>query len=157
MGAPRYHVPVPHEMPDDFDVDVQFTRFIRRTRLRALRGLDTIAPTLDYGSYLILATIYDAPEGVRASEIAEAFGVHKSTISRAVSSLEKLDLVARKPDPEDGRAQLLTVPAEAAERIQTFRRGVHAWFEGLLDGWTGEERTTLARLVKRLNETPDPQ
>jgi len=143
-------------MPDDFDVDVQFTRFLRRTRMRAMSGMGHINPGLDYGSYLVLVAIHDAPDGIRASELAEAFDVHKSTISRAVSSLERLGLVEREPDPEDGRAQLLTVPAEAAGRLKEFRREVHQWFAGLLEGWTAEERTTLARLVKRLNETPDP-
>lgn len=156
MGHARYDDAVPHQMPDDFDVDVQFTRFFRRARVRTMGLLSSINPGLDYGSYLVLVAIHDAPDGIRASELAETFDVHKSTISRAVSSLERLGLVEREPDPEDGRAQLLTVPDDAAVRLKDFRRDVHQWFAGLLEGWTAEERTTLARLVKRLNETPDP-
>jgi DNA-binding MarR family transcriptional regulator len=147
---------VPPQKPDDFDIDVQLTRFFRRARTRTMRNLSRIDPALDYGAYLVLMMVFDAPDGVRASELAEAFAVHKSTISRAVSQLERLGLVEREPDPEDGRAQLLTVPSEAAARIQEVRTDVHDWLGALLDGWSLEERATFANLARRLNETPDP-
>lgn len=147
---------MPPQKPDDFDVDVQLTRLFRRARMRTIQHLPSIDPRLDYGAYMVLSLIFEAPDGIRASELAEAFEVHKSTISRAVSALERMGLVQREADPEDGRAQLLTVPDDAAGRIQAFRREGHEWFGGLLRGWSQDERETLARLVKRLNETPDP-
>jgi len=147
---------VPPHTHDDFDVDVQFTRFIRRARLRTMHALAQISSDLDYSSYLFLSTIHDARDGVRASELADAFDVHKSTVSRSVATLEKLGLVVREPDPEDGRAQLLTATPEAAERLRRFRAESSAWFAGLLEGWTADEQATLARMIRRLNETPDP-
>lgn len=147
---------MPSQKPDDFDVDVQLTRFFRRARTRTLRNLPRIDPGLDYGSYLVLMMIFDAPDGIRASELADAFAVHKSTISRAVSSLERLGLVEREPDPEDGRAQLLTVPQDARQRIQAVRADVHDWFGSLIADWSSSEREVFGQMVKRLNEAPDP-
>ena len=51
---------------------------------------------------------------MRASAIAEAFGIDKGAISRQVQHLVDLGLVDRTPDPADGRADLLAASDDAA-------------------------------------------
>lgn len=137
------------------DVDHQLTRFVRRSRVRGLRLAAEIDPRLDYSGYLLLHAIIEAQDGIRGSELAELFGVHKSTISRAITHLEKLGLTERLPDPVDGRAQLLTPSAEARAKINAIQERGHVWLAGLLEHWTLEERTSFARSLASLNDAAE--
>ena len=138
-------------MPRDFDVEYQLTRLVRRVRARSLRRLGEIHPSLDYTGLVLLLAIDDA-DGVRAAELAESMGVHKSTVSRTVASLERLGLVERAPHPDDGRAQVLTSSDLATERLKAYREVSHDWLAGLIQGWDPAELATFARSLDRLND-----
>lgn len=139
------------DLPGDIDVDYELTRLLRQTRQHAMSRLSEIHPGLDYNAFLLLVAIADAERGVRASELVENFNVHKSTISRTVSSLERLGLVERETHPDDARAQLLTIRPEAREQLDAFRQRSHAWLAGLLSEWNDEEVSSLGRMLSRLN------
>ena len=140
------------DLPADLDVDFELTRFVRRVRARSLRHLADIHPKLDYGTFTFLLAICDAPDGIRGSELAGGLGVHKSTASRAVATLERLGLVTRVPDPDDGRAQLLVATAGAQVSVAEYRRTSHAQLMAALEDWDPEEIRTFARSLTRLNE-----
>jgi DNA-binding MarR family transcriptional regulator len=141
-----------NELPAGLDVDVELTRFVRRVRKRTLRHLAEIHPKLDYGNFTFLLAIVDAPDGIRGSELAEDLGVHKSTASRSIATLERLGLVSRVPDPDDGRAQLLVAEPISVERVEAYRRSTHERLATLLDDWTPDEITSFARSLTRLND-----
>lgn len=141
-----------HELPAGLDVDVELTRFVRRVRKRTLRHLADIHPQLDYGNFTFLLAIADAPDGIRGSELADDLTVHKSTASRSVAALERLGLVSRVPDPDDGRAQLLVLTQIAAERVGAYRRSSHERLVTLLDDWQPDEIASFARSLTRLND-----
>lgn len=137
------------------DVDVELSRFIRRVRVQSLRRLEQIHPDLDYGTFLFLISIYDAGDGIRGSELAEGLGVHKSTASRAVSSLERMDLVSRVPDPDDGRAQLLVAKPGAQASLEEYRATSRARLGEILADWTHDEVEQFGRDLARLNDTAE--
>ena len=137
------------------DVDFQLVRFVRRARAYAIEHLAEVHPELDYNTFMILAAVQDSPGGVRASDLVGDLFVHKSTISRAVSTLEQLGLIDRETDPKDGRAQVLTVPKDAAERIKAFREQSYAKLEEVLADWTAEEITTFLDQLTRLNDAAE--
>ncbi len=139
--------------PSLVDVDVELTRFIRRVRVTSLRRLEKIHPKLDYGTFLFLVGIVDAADGVRGSDLAENLGVHKSTASRAIASLESMGLIVRTPDPNDGRAQLLKAEPVAVEGIGEYRESASARIAELLADWTPGEVQQFARSLARLNES----
>ena len=140
-------------LPDD--VDHQLTRMIRRSRVRGLRLAAEIDPRLDYSGYLLLHAIHDASEGIRGTELAELFGVHKSTISRGTNALERLGLVERRPDPSDGRAQLLCTTAQARSKIVAIRQRTHSWLADRLADWTETERLAFAANLTRFNDAAE--
>src|SRR5262245_41908291 len=45
-----------------------------------------------------------SPEGIRLSDLAERVGISKQAIGQLVDELERQGVVAREPDPDDGRA-----------------------------------------------------
>ena len=139
------------ETTPDLDVDVELTRLVRQIRARSLRTLGTIHPRLDYSTFVLLLAIIDEPGGARASDLAEAMQVHKSTVSRAVRSLTDMGLVDRAPDPDDGRSQVLTPTPEARERVAAYRAKAHEVVAAGLADWDQDDLRTLATLLGRLN------
>lgn len=135
----------------EFDVDYELTRLLRRSRVRGLKLAAELDESLDFTSYLLLMAIYDNDDGVHGSDLAESFGVHKSTISRSISTLERLGLVERVADPYDGRAQLLTASVDAARRIDEIRERGHGWLTEVLTEWSIAERTAFANGLARFN------
>lgn len=138
--------------PEGLDVDYEIVRFGRRARAYAMGHIGEIHEELDYGTFLVLLAICDAKDGVRASQLADDMRVHKSTVSRAVASLERMGLIERTTHPDDARAQILTVPADARAKIEAFRARGHAELAELLSDWTDDEKETFARLLSRLND-----
>ena len=77
--------------------------------------------------------------GCHARELAVQAALDPSTVSRAVASLVAHGLVAREPDPYDGRATILVItPAGRAALDATVR-----WYSSLLEralaDWTPDE------------------
>ena len=139
----------------DLDVNYELIRFVRRARAYTNEHLAEIHPELDYNTYVILLAVHDAANGVRASDLVGDLFVHKSTISRAVSTLERLGLLTRVTHPDDGRAQLLTVPKAAQDRVEAFRSQSYAWLGDLVADWAPDELETFARQFTRLNDAAE--
>jgi DNA-binding MarR family transcriptional regulator len=143
------------QLPDDFHVDYELARLVRHVRARSMARLALFHPNLDYNTFVVFLAVADAPDGVRASDLAEGLRVHKSTISRAVSAMERMELVHRVTDPEDGRAQLLTAREQALTKLQEFRSESHDWLVTLIADWKPTELASFAAQLDRLNTAMD--
>ena len=85
----------------------------------------------------------------RLGQVAAHLEVDPSVASRQVATLEQLGYVTRRPDPADGRAQLLAVtPAGLAARDGYLALRAR-WVADALDGWDDAE---VAHLVTRLKQ-----
>lgn len=127
---------------------------MHRSRLLAQQGTPAMA--------LVIHLARIGP--MRSIDLADTMNLNQSTVSRHLAHLEESGLVARTPDPDDGRAHLITVtPAgcEAAQQHVTAR--VHQ-LEQVIDEWPERDRADLARLLTRftdgftaqLDDPPDP-
>lgn len=130
-------------------------RLLRRSR-RALREMaETVHPEVEAAAYpVLLAVRRRAP--VRLVELAEEFGVDKSTMSRQVSGLLALGLVLRRPDPQDGRAFLLELSEIGSLRVDEAARARHEMWLERLESWTTAEVSELADGLARLAATLGP-
>ncbi len=100
------------------------------------------------GHWLLVRVSESAP--IRLSEIADSVELDLSTLSRQVRHLVEAGLLAKVPDPADGRAALLSLTGQGAavlEAVSEARRRVLA--EAIAD-WTDEERNALASGLLRL-------
>lgn len=130
---------------------------LRRSR-SVLRSLAVaVHPDVDGSAYAVLLTVRRrAP--VRLVELAEEFGLDKSTMSRQVSGLLALGLLRRRPDPQDGRAFLLELSDVGRRRLDEVGRARHAVWTERLDSWTTDDVAALADGLERLAATlPTPE
>ncbi|CAM5641705.1 hypothetical protein SCYAM73S_01052 [Streptomyces cyaneofuscatus] len=84
----------------------ELTVFLRRARASPGEMAREVHPDLEPAAYGLLVRLeYGGRQ--RATELAAYFGVGKATMTRQLRALENLGLVAREPDPADGRAWLV--------------------------------------------------
>jgi DNA-binding MarR family transcriptional regulator len=76
-------------------------------------------------------------------------------VSRQVALLERTGMVAREPDPGDGRAQLLVVTGEGRKRLAHARGGRRRVVREQLDRWPDADVATFAELLGRFNTQMD--
>lgn len=140
-------------MTDDpvLRVERELGLFMRRARAASAGLARTVHPDLDASAYLLLAAVARTP-GTRTSDLAELLGVGRGTMSRQVTRLERLGLLARTADPRDSRSQPLELTAEGERRLAHARAGRQEWMRSSLARWHAEELTQLADLMSRLNE-----
>jgi DNA-binding MarR family transcriptional regulator len=94
------------------------------------------------------------PEGLQISRLAEDAGVSRQAMSEMVRELMARGWVKKEPDPDDGRAKLITYTAEGHELIAEAREAVAEIEDELVD-MLGEEaygelRNALRAMTVRL-------
>jgi DNA-binding MarR family transcriptional regulator len=131
---------------------MRLTRVLKSSRLR----IDT-PDGLNRAEVGVLRWLEQHGE-TRVSDIACAFGLSPSVISRQVSSLEGRDLLHRRPDPADARAGLISLTGRGRAALDSITRQYVRRLAEVVDDWDLEERRHAARLVHhlaaRLAETP---
>lgn len=88
---------------------------------RSLRRVDSSSPELGHGAVSALATLVNHG-AMRLGDLAAKEAVAPPTLSRIVSTLVDGGYVRREPDPNDGRAFLVT-PTEEGARVVS---GLHS-------------------------------
>lgn len=89
----------------------------------------------------------------RATHLAERLGVSAPVLSRHIAELEEQGYVVRRPDPEDGRAQLIALSAAGAEKLRLIEDHRTATIQGLLQDWSQDDVELTARTLKKLAES----
>ncbi|GGY69062.1 transcriptional regulator [Streptomyces xanthochromogenes] len=124
--------------------------FLRRARASSGEMAREVHPDLEPAAYGLLVRLDEAgPQ--RATELAGYFGVGKATMSRQLHALEDLGLVAREPDPADGRASLVRITPEGTARFGRVRDARRESYVRRLANWDRLEISELARLLHQLN------
>ncbi|HEU4491343.1 MAG TPA: MarR family transcriptional regulator [Jiangellales bacterium] len=114
-------------------------------RLRRASG-DT---AVDQAGLVVLHRLACAPD-VRPSDIAADLGLDASTVSRHLRALEQLGLVERAGDPEDRRAQRVSLSHHGRDVLDRAIAQRQAVVAAALAGWSDTDRRTLERLLVRL-------
>nr|WP_263973119.1 MarR family transcriptional regulator [Streptomyces dioscori] len=155
--GPVGHGPVDQGPADHGPADQEFlalerelTVLLRRARASSGEMVREVHPDLESSAYGLLVRLEERGRQ-RATELAAYIGVGKATMSRQLRALEELGLVAREPDPADGRAWLVHLTDVGRERFGTVRDARRARYVRELANWDRGEVAELARLLHRLN------
>ena len=137
------------------EIEHELSLLFRRARSASMGMARRVHPDLDAAGYALISQIDlgTPPDstGVRASDVAAALGLDKSTVSRGIAQLERIGLIERVPDPDDGRARLLRLTEDGTERYGAIREQRRAEFEAILERWETGDLEQLAKLLHRLN------
>lgn len=87
---------------------------------------------------------------MRMGALAEAEGTSAATVSRLVDTLEAQGLVARVPDPVDGRASVVQLSAEGGNLLDELRVRSTQALRRALEHVGADERTAIARALPAL-------
>ncbi|WP_329136355.1 MarR family transcriptional regulator [Streptomyces sp. NBC_01476] len=123
----------------------------RRARAASGELARAVHPELEPAAYGLLVRLEEV-EPERATDLASYFGVGKATMSRQLRGLEELGLVAREPDPADGRAWLVRLTDEGRARFSRVRTARRERYLRQLAAWDQSEIAELSRLLHGLNE-----
>ncbi|MDQ2782441.1 MAG: MarR family transcriptional regulator [Actinomycetota bacterium] len=145
-----------HHRGETADLERELTRFMRRSRANSAAIAAEVHPKLDVASYIVLVTIAELEEsldqGVRAADVAERLGLHKSTMSRTITVLERLRLVTREPSATDARARILAITPSGHESYRAAIGARRERMAGILQRWSAADVGQLARLLAQLND-----
>jgi len=113
-------------------------------RLMAVAGL-----SLDRSAVALLRHL-DMAEPIRASELATRLAVEASHVTRQVQQLERTGYIARVPDPDDRRAQLIQLTPEGRRTVDRIRAVGCLGMQQALGQWPSEDLGRLAVLFRRM-------
>ena len=86
----------------------------------------------------------------RPSDLAAQMRLDVSTISRHLHSLEQQGMVARTADPDDARAQRISITARGGDVIKRMMDHRAAMIRDAVAHWPEVDRDALGRLLRRL-------
>lgn len=124
------------------------------TTIRRAKMADEIARAagvpLDQPDVQVLVFLHDAGEPRRVGAIAEGLKVASPHVTRHVSGLERLGLLERVRDPEDGRAWRIALTGEGTRVARTCVEYTTAWFARATADWPEQDKADLDRLLHKL-------
>ncbi|MFI7503594.1 MarR family winged helix-turn-helix transcriptional regulator [Streptomyces sp. NPDC049687] len=128
----------------------ELTVLFRRARANQGEMAREVHPDLESAAYGLLVRLEECGRQ-RATELAGYIGVGKATMSRQLRALEQLGLIAREPDPADGRAWLVDLTGEGRSRVSRVREARRERYVSHFSHWDRGEVAELARLLHQLN------
>lgn len=129
-------------------------RTARRLRQEAAGAVGELTPT----AAAALATV-ERHGPLTPSELAGIERVQRPTATRTLRILAEAGLVARAPDPEDGRSALLSITAAGRERLRRLRGRKNAYLARRMRDLPAEDVAILERaaaILEGILEEPSP-
>lgn len=106
--------------------------------------------------YDVLLELASAGGRLRMSELGERVVLSRTRVSRIVDEMERDGLVAREPNPEDGRSSYAALTAEGKRRYRESGRVYRAGIQRELgERVAPRELQALAQTLERLLEESD--
>ncbi|WP_067973507.1 MarR family winged helix-turn-helix transcriptional regulator [Mycolicibacter icosiumassiliensis] len=131
------------------DLRVLFSRL--RRRLREFAAADDLTPPQ---TAVLLRLVKDGPASV--SQLAGAERVRPQSMAATVAGLDRHGLIDRRPDPDDGRRQLIELTAVGRHRAENDRRARDEWLvRAMQDRYSERERQMINEALTLLNRLND--
>lgn len=91
-----------------------------------------------------------AAGALRPSALADLLSVPRSTISTALTALQRRGLLSTEPDPSDGRALIVRLSKEGTEVVEAILRQDRRNATLMLEGLAANERAEFVRLTGKV-------
>ena len=138
------------------ELEAEFGELAVRMRQIMAARADRLNPGMLPGAYKVFTTIVKHGP-MTPSTIAEALVADKGQVSRTVRELETAGLVARTPDPSDGRSTLISATPEGIDRLAAARGADPHALQDRLTKWSVSDIRSLTLLLRAASsgERPD--
>jgi DNA-binding MarR family transcriptional regulator len=131
------------------DLRVMFSRL--RRRLLEVATAEDLTPSQ---TAVLIRLVKDGPAST--SELAGAERVRPQSIATTLAGLDRHGLIARTPDPEDGRRQLITLTSVGRRHAENDRRVRDEWLvRAMQDRYTEPERRLINEVLTLLERITD--
>ncbi|WP_127501646.1 MarR family winged helix-turn-helix transcriptional regulator [Actinoplanes solisilvae] len=131
------------------DVRVVFSRL--RRRLREVAEFGDLTP-----SQTSVLSRLDKVGPATMSDLAAAEQVRPQSMAATLAAIAEHGLITRRPDPADGRRQLIELSEAGRETIAVTRRSREGWLARVLtDDCTEAERRTVIEAMAVLDRLAD--
>jgi DNA-binding MarR family transcriptional regulator len=87
----------------------------------------------------------------RATHLAARLGVSAPVLSRHIAELEELGYVVRRPDPADGRAQLLGLSEGGLVKLREFEEQRSSRLRDYLADWSEDDALEATHVLQKLS------
>ncbi len=130
--------------------------FVANARFQAKlnRRLDAVLNGLSLNELLIMHHLSQAPDKLRAADLAELMGLTPSGITRLLLPMIKIGLIKRTSDPNDARSSLVEVTRAGKEKMKEGEERLADFlsdkFPDSLWGKINNSSATLTELAQRL-------
>lgn len=127
---------------------------LRRNRSMLYNAvLDSAPPGVDRQTYRVLSGLARlGPQS--AARLAEEIGVDRSGASRYADRLEDAGLLERRPDPDDGRATLLTLTPAGHDAVAVLRDALTRHLADRIADWPDWQAQALIDGIRLLLDPP---
>jgi DNA-binding MarR family transcriptional regulator len=103
---------------------------------------------------VLIRLIKDGPAST--SQLAGLERVRPQSMTTTLSGLDRHGLIERKPDPDDGRRQLITLTPRGRRHAETDRRIRDEWLvQAMHDRYTERERQVINEALSLLQRITD--
>lgn len=114
--------------------------------------IERMAPyDLRPADFSVLSLILHNP-GITSRQLCASLGILPPNLVGLINTLEKRELIARKPHPRDGRAMGLHLSAAGQKLMQAAERTAAELEAQAASRLTATEQRTLLRLLKKVYE-----
>jgi DNA-binding MarR family transcriptional regulator len=133
--------------PDELAIDLRTAVMRTSRRLRVEATGDVITP----GQYTVLAQLNsNGPQTLRA--LADGEHVQAPSMTRIVNALTEQGFVTRNAHPDDGRQVQVGITPAGEDVLAEARQQRTAWLAQRVAGLTEEERLTLSRAARIMQQ-----
>ena len=98
--------------------------------------------------FFVLVLLARNTAGLRAVSLAQKMGVTKATVSEVLAGMLRDRLVQSSADPEDSRAQLITLSEQGKALLDAALPGHYRRLAGVVEGLDSGKRAELLRLLE---------
>lgn len=106
---------------------------------------------LSEGRLVVMITLYQEPEGITPSQLADRSGVTRATISAMVSRMTRDGLAELKREEHDGRSKKVSLTDAGRAFLEEVLPTHYRRAASLVSNLTEDEQEQLLRLLRKLN------
>jgi DNA-binding MarR family transcriptional regulator len=129
-------------------IELELIKLVRHLETFGRRS--SLYVRVERAGYLAMRMLDDLGP-VSTNVLAQALHLDASTVTRQVSALEHAGLVARRPDPADGRSSIIALTADGRRSMDEVEQERRRCIEALVRDWDPGDQADLASSLTRLN------